>query len=139
MTTNTDLFQELARMIPYNPASKLEWVIRGDVSSDEVENDKSLIAVMHLLSQYEVVKGNFTMQLDCALSGQVIIGTATTSEIKKEVEVLFYSVMAWLKELHYTPVLDAIVIEGKHNGNLETGIEGLYYTFTIPFRLIVQY
>ena len=49
MTTNTDLLNELAKSIPYNPSSELEWIIRGELSSDEIDTDKSLIAVLHLI------------------------------------------------------------------------------------------
>lgn len=139
MTTNTDLLNALAAQIPYDPSASLAWIIRGELGSDEIETDKSLIAVLHLIGQNEVVQGNFTLALDCALSGQVIIGTATISEIKKEVEKLYNSVALWLKEFRYTEVLDSVVIEGKPSGNLESGVDGLYYTFTIPFTLIVQY
>lgn len=139
MTTNTDLLNTLAAQIPYDPSASLAWIIRGELGSDEVETDKSLIAVLHLIGQNEVVQGNFTLALDCALSGQVIIGTATISEIKKEVEKLYNSVALWLKEFRYTEVLEGVVIEGKPSGNLESGVDGLYYTFTIPFTLIVQY
>lgn len=139
MTTNTDLLNALAKQIPYDPSASLAWVIRGELGSDEIETDKSLIAVLHLIGQNEVVQGNFTLDLDCALSGQVIIGTATINEIKKEVEKLYNSVALWLKEFRYTEVLESVVIEGKPSGNLESGVDGLYYTFTIPFTLIVQY
>lgn len=139
MTTNTDLLNALAAQIPYDPSASLAWIIRGELGSDEIETDKSLIAVLHLIGQNEVVQGNFTLALDCALSGQVIIGTATISEIKKEVEKLYNSVALWLKEFRYTEVLESVVIEGKPSGNLESGVDGLYYTFTIPFTLIVQY
>lgn len=139
MTTNTDLLNALAEQIPYDPSASLGWIIRGELGSDEIETDKSLIAVLHLIGQNEVVQGNFTLALDCALSGQVIIGTATISEIKKEVEKLYNSVALWLNEFRYTEVLDSVVIEGKPSGNLESGVDGLYYTFTIPFTLIVQY
>lgn len=139
MTTNTDLLNALAAQIPYDPSASLAWIIRGELGSDEIETDKSLIAVLHLIGQNEVVQGNFTLALDCALSGQVIIGTATISEIKKEVEKLYNSVALWLKEFRYTEVLESVVIEGKPSGNLESGVDGLYYTFTIPFSLIVQY
>lgn len=139
MTTNTDLLNALAAQIPYDPSASLAWIIRGELGSDEIETDKSLIAVLHLIGQNEVVQGNFTLALDCALSGQIIIGTATISEIKKEVEKLYNSVALWLKEFRYTEVLESVVIEGKPSGNLESGVDGLYYTFTIPFTLIVQY
>lgn len=139
MTTNTDLLNALAAQIPYDPSASLAWIIRGELGSDEIETDKSLIAVLHLIGQNEVVQGNFTLALDCALSGQVIIGTATISEIKREVEKLYNSVALWLKEFRYTEVLESVVIEGKPSGNLESGVDGLYYTFTIPFTLIVQY
>ena len=139
MTTNTDLLNELAKSIPYNPSSELEWIIRGELSSDEIDTDKSLIAVVHLIGQNEVVQGNYTFSLDIALSGQVVIGTATITDIKREVEKLYNTVAEWLREYKYTEVLDTVVIEGKMSGNLESGTEGLYYTFTIPINLIVQY
>lgn len=139
MTTNTDLLNELAKSIPYNPSSELEWIIRGELSSDEIDTDKSLIAVLHLIGQNEVVQGNYTFSLDIALSGQVVIGTATITDIKREVEKLYNTVAEWLREYKYTEVLDTVVIEGKMSGNLESGTEGLYYTFTIPINLIVQY
>ena len=139
MTTNSELLNRLAEHIPYNPSASLEWIIRGELGSDEVETDKSLIAVLHLISQNEVVQGNFTMQMDLALSGQALIGTASISELRKEVEKLYNSVAVWLREFRYTEVLEAVVIEGKHNGNLESGTDGLYFTFTIPFTLIVQF
>lgn len=139
MTTNTDLLNELATQIPYDPSAELEWIIRGELGSDEVEHDKSLIAVLHLTGQNEVVQGNFTMSLDCSLSGQAIIGTATLSELKNEVEKLYNAVAVWLRDLHYKEVLEVVLIEGKLNGSLESGVDGLYYTFTIPITLIVQY
>lgn len=139
MTTNTDLLNELAKSIPYNPSSELEWIIRGELSSDEIDTDKSLIAVLHLIGQNEVVQGNYTFSLDIALSGQVVIGTASITDIKREVEKLYNTVAEWLKNYKYTEVLDSVVIDGNISGNLESGAEGLYYTFTIPIDLIVQY
>lgn len=138
MTTNTELLNELAAQIPYNPSADLEWIIRGELGNDEIETDKSLIAVLHLVGQNEVVQGNFTLALDLALSGQVLIGTATISDLRKEVEKLYNSVASWLRDFSYTGVLDAIVIEGKMSGNLESGVDGLYYTFSMPITLIVQ-
>ena len=139
MTTNTDLLNELAASIPYDPSAELQWIIRAELDSDEVETDKSLIAVLHLTGQSEVVEGNFTMSLDCSLSGQILIGTATISNLKREIEKLFNAVMVWLRTFRYTEILDAVVIEGRPSGNIESGVDGLYYTFSIPFNLIVQY
>lgn len=139
MTTNTELLNELAAQIPYNPSADLEWIIRGELGNDEIETDKSLIAVLHLVGQNEVVQGNFTLALDLALSGQVLIGTGTISDLRKEVEKLYNSVASWVRDFSYTAVLDAIVIEGKMSGNLESGVDGLYYTFSMPITLIVQY
>ena len=139
MTTNTELLNELAAQIPYDPSAELEWIIRGELATDEIETDKSLIAVLHLIGQSEVVQGNYTLALDVALSGQAIIGTASIYDLRKEVERLYNSVAVWLRGFRYSEVLDAVVIEGRPNGNLESGVDGLYYTFTIPFALIVQY
>jgi len=50
MTTNSELLNRLAEQIPYNPSASLEWIIRGELGSDEVETDKSLIAVLHLIA-----------------------------------------------------------------------------------------
>lgn len=139
MTTNTNLLNEICASIPYDPSANLEWKIRGELSSDDIETDNSLIAVLHLIGQNEVIQGNFTMSLDCAISGQVVIGTATISDIKNEVEKLYNTVAEWVKGYNYTEILDAVIIEARMNGNLECGIDGLYYTFTIPINLIVQY
>ena len=139
MTTNTESLNALAQQIPYDPSASLEWIIRGELVSDEVEHDKSLIAVLHTTAQSEVVEGNMTLRLDCSLTGQAIIGTAPLSALRLEVERLYNTVATWLRDFRYTEVLEAVVIEGKPNGNLETGVDGLYFTFSIPLTLIVQF
>lgn len=139
MTTNTELLNALAASIPYNPSAALQWIIRGELATDEVETDKSLIAVLHLTAQDEVVKGNYTYSLDCSLSGQALIGTATITELRAEIEKLFNTVVEWLKSFKYSEVLDAVVIDASISGNLESGTEGLYFTFTIPLNFIVQF
>lgn len=139
MTTNTELLNELAGQIVQDTTASLQWIIRGELATDEAETDKSLIAVMHTVSQDEVVAGNMTMRLQCALTGQAAIGTASINTLRADVEKLYNTVLVWLTTFKYTEVLDTVVIEGLPSGNIETATEGLYYTFTIPFQLVVQF
>lgn len=139
MTSITDLFIEVAKQITETqPQSTFTWDVRGEIPNVEIDENKHLIGVLHLNSQEEVIKGNRTMRLDAAITGQILIGEHNQETIKKEVEQLEHHVLSYLTQMRYTPILDAIIITASCDC-IETGADGVYLTFNLPLEIIAQF
>ena len=131
------LMKYIAAQLPTQGTS-LNWIIRGEAGTDEIDESKNLIAVVHTIKQEEIIYRNFTFKMDCALTGQILLNALTPEEIDNEVSQLFNSVANYVKGLKYTDCDGIIVMEGTC-GNVETTTDELYYTFAIPFTLFAQF
>ena len=139
MTSITDLFIEVAKQITETqPQSTFTWDVRGEIPNAEIDENKHLIGVLHLNSQEEIIKGNRTMRLDAAITGQVLIGEHEQQTIKNEVETLEQHVLTFLSQMKYTPILDAVLITASCDC-IETGADGVYLTFNLPVEIIAQF
>ena len=131
------LMKYVAGQLP-NQGIEMQWDIRGEIGTEEVDENKTLIAAVHCANQTEIVYRNFTYKLDCALTGQVLLNALTPEAIEQEVEAIWDSLATYIKSLRYTDCDGAIVMEGTC-GALMVETDNLYYTFTIPFTLFVQF
>lgn len=116
----------------------LNWIIRAEVDTDEIDENQNLIALMQCVNQSELIYDNGTYKLDCNLTGQILIGALTTEEIDAELHAVYQSLFDYIKLLNYSNCDGAIVMDATIR-NLELGVDNLYYTFTIPFTLYVQF
>lgn len=136
MNTNT-LMSHIANQLPKQGLS-MQWDIRGEIGSGEIDENKTLVAVCHVANQAEIVFGNFTYKLDCHLTGQILLNALEKEAIAAEADSLYDSLANYIKSLNYTDCDGAIVMEGTC-GALMVETDNLYYTFTIPFTLFVQF
>lgn len=136
MNTKT-LMKYIAEKLP-NQGINMQWTIRGEVGSDEIDENKNLIAVCHCANQTEIIYGNFTYKLDCALTGQILINALTDEAMNEEVEALWDSLCTYIKSLRYADCDGVIVMEGTC-GALNVEADELYHTFNIPFTLFAQF
>lgn len=127
----------IAEQIP-NQGINMRWDIRGEIGTEEIDENKTLIAVCHCANQTEIIYGNFTYKLDCALTGQILINAMEQSDIDNEVEALSDALATYIKSLKYADCDGAIVMEGTC-GALTTETDNLYFTFIIPFTLFAQF
>lgn len=131
------LMKYIASQLP-NKGTTLNWIIRGEAGTDEIDENKNLIAVVHCTKQEEIIFRNFTYKLDCALTGQILLNALTQEQIDTEVAGIYDTIADFVMSLKYTDCDGAIVMEGKC-GNVETATEELYYVFSIPFTLFAQF
>lgn len=116
----------------------LNWIIRAEVDSDEIDENQNLIALMQCENQSELIYDNGTYKLDCNLTGQVLISALSTQEIDAELHAIYQSLFNYLKSLNYSDCDGAIVMDATIR-NLDLGVDNLYYTFIIPFTLYAQF
>lgn len=115
-----------------------EWCFRGTLPNDEVDENKTLLAVLHCTSQDEVVKFNHTLRLDCNLTGTILIGEMTTGDVQDEVMKIFSAAQLYFKSLAMQPIEDAILLQAIAHG-VQTEIDGYYMSFTIPVEIYAQF
>ena len=127
---------ELSEQQPID--SNRDWDFRAEVPTDEIDENKTLIAVLHLTSQNEVVKFNHTLALDCSLTGQILIGEMTQAEVMDEVQEIWVAVQEYLLDVSMMPVEDAILLQAT-TGGVETGVDGYYINFSIPITFYAQF
>lgn len=139
MTTTTDFLIAIANeLTETQPESAFRWCIRGEIPNEEIDENKNLIAVLHLTAQDEVIPRNKTLRLSCSLTGQVLVGEYTVEAIKREIELLELHFNEYLLDAHFKEVEDAILIEANANG-VETSTENLYLNFSIPCEIVAQF
>lgn len=136
MTTKS-LMKYIAGQLP-SQGVEMQWDIRGEIGDQEVDENKTLIAVCHCANQSEIVYNNFTFRLDCALTGQILLNALSEEEIETEVNALYDSLALYIKSLKYTNCEGPIVMQGT-TGALSVDKDSLYYIFTIPFTLFTQF
>lgn len=136
MTTKT-LMKLIADLLP-NQGETLNWVIRGEIGDDDIDENKNMIAVVHCASQEEIIYNNFTFKLSCALTGQVLLNALTPEQIHDETTALYKALVSLIGSLKYTELGDSTVLEGTV-GVLETDTNELYWNFSVPFTLYVQF
>lgn len=138
MTTLTELLKEIATDWKENQTnSLLHWDVRSEIPNETPDENKNLLAVLHINGKSEVVKGNKTFEVDVALTGQILIGEYGNEKVLNEVKELELFVSSWCKEKHYTNILDAVMIEAMSETN-EVSIDGVYLSFNLPMTFIVQ-
>ena len=74
------LMKYIAAQLPTQGTS-LNWIIRGEAGTDEIDENKNLIAVVHTIKQEEIIYRNFTFKMDCSLTGQILLNALTPEEI----------------------------------------------------------
>lgn len=131
------LMEYIASQLPQH-GSEMNWIIRGEVGTEEVDENKNLIAVTNCIAQSEIIFANFTYKLDCQLVGQILLNALTGEQLDNEVSALYEALSNYVKSLHYTDCNGPIVLQGVCN-NIETSTDELYYNFTVPFTLYVQF
>lgn len=131
------LMKYIASQLPNN-GTALNWIIRGEAGTDEIDENKNLIAIVHCGKQEEIVYRNFTYKLECALTGQILLNTLTQEEMDNEVSALFDTIADYVMSLKYTDCGGVVVMEGRC-GNVETTTDELYYVFSVPFTLYAQF
>lgn len=131
------LMKYIAAQLPTQGVS-LNWIIRGEADSESVDENKNMIAVTHCINQEEIVYGNFSYKLQCALTGQILLNALTPEEVNDEVSTLFNALATYIKSLRYTDCDGAIVMDATC-GMLSTETDELYYSFSIPFTLFAQF
>ena len=138
MTTLTELLKEIAEDWTKNQTSSLfHWDVRHEIPNETADENKNLLAVLHVNGKSEVIKGNKTFEVDCSLTGQVLIAEYTNEQVLNEVKELELFVSNWCSEKHYTEILDAVLIEAMTETN-DVSIDGVYLTFNLPMTFIVQ-
>lgn len=136
MNTKT-LMKYIAGQLPQQGIN-MQWTIRGEIGSDEIDENKNLLAVCHCGNQTEIIYGNFTYKLDCSLTGQILINALTEEAMNEEVEALWDALCTYIKSLRYADCDGVIVMEGTC-GALNVEADELYHTFNIPFTLFAQF
>lgn len=136
MTTKS-LMKYVASQLPKQGIS-LNWDIRGEIGNENVDENKTLIAVCHCANQSEIIYNNFTFKLDCALTGQILLNALTTDKIEEEVNALYDAIATYTKNLKYTDCNGPVVMQGTC-GALSVDVDSLYYTFSVPFTLYTQF
>ena len=131
------LMKWVAEQLP-TQGINMQWDIRGEIGTEEVDENKTLIAVCHCIGQNELIHGNFTYRLNCALTGQILLNALTQEDIDNEVNALFQSMAVFVKGLKYTEADSAVIMQGTC-GNVETETDNLYFSFAVPFTLYTQF
>lgn len=135
MTTLNELLEALAKEIN----SRLtNWEVLAEIPENEILENKSMIAILHMTENVEVIKGNKTFQLDLSLTGQIMLKEHEKQFIVEQVKELEQTVASFCKELHYSELLDCVLIEGTSE-LIEYGTSDIYMNFTVPFEIIVQF
>lgn len=137
MNNTKSLMQYIASQLPTQGVI-MQWDIRGDVSNQDIVPDNTLIAVCHCDKQSEIIYGNYTQELTCTLTGQVMINALSISDIDTEVQALFDALSTLLKSYRYTEANGPLILDGVCS-NVDTTIDNLYYVFAIDFTLHVQF
>lgn len=138
MSNNSkSLMNYIASQLP-TQGVQMQWDIRGEVSNQEVVEDNTLIAVCHCDTQREMIYGNFTQELTCNLTGQVMLNALSINDLDTEVQSLFDSLAKLVKSFRYTEANGPLILDGICS-NVTTEIDNLYYTFNIEFTLHVQF
>lgn len=140
MTTITSLLKAIAAQLEeQQPSDALrKWMIRGEIPSEEVDENKTLIAVLHLNSQEEVVKFNYTFRLNCSLTGQILINEMGQSELIDEAHKIWVTLNEYLRTLQMKSIEDTIVLQAVAHG-VETSIDGYYVNFSVPIEIYAQF
>lgn len=137
--TTTDFINELAKYINDNqPESLFTWDIRGEIPEDEADDNKNLIAVLHMLTQQEIIKGNYTYKLELALTGSALIGEYAKIDIINEVAALGNYLIQEAQKLTYADIGGVIIIEASPQ-LVQTSADGVYINFNIPLEVICQF
>lgn len=135
MTTLNELLEELAKELN----SRLKnWEVLAEIPENEILENKNQIAILHMTENDEVIKGNKTFQLDLSLTGQIMLKEHEKQFIVEQVKELEQTVATFCKELHYSELLDCVLIEGTSE-LIEYGTSDIYMNFTVPFEIIVQF
>lgn len=138
MNMNTkSLMKYIAQQLPAQGIN-LSWDIRGEIGNEEIDENKTLIAVCHCLGSNEIVYRNFTYNMNCQLTGQILLNCLSGDKISEEVDALYNALANYIKSLHYTDCDGAIILEGTC-GALNVETDNLYYVFSIPFTLYTQF
>ena len=127
----------IANQLPTQGIS-MQWDIRGEIGTDEVDENKTLVAVCHVANQTEIIYGNFTYKLDCHLTGQILLNALEQEAISAETDALYNSLANYIKSLKYTDCDGAIIMDATC-GALMVETDNLYYNLSIPFTLYVQF
>ena len=140
MTTITKFLDVLAQLISAEqPADSIRnWNFRSVISHEEVDENKTMLAVLHSTGQQEVVKFNHTFRLDCHLTGTILIGEMSNMDIQDEVMKVFHATQSYFNGLSMVPIEDAILLQAVAHG-VESEIDGYYMSFTIPIEIYAQF
>jgi hypothetical protein len=114
------------------------WILRGEVTNEEIDENKNGIAVIHVNKQEEIVYHNHTYRLEGALTGQILLNSLTPDEIDQKVENITNALIIYIKALKYTEIDNCVLLEGI-SGNVATETDEIYFTFSIPFTVYAQF
>lgn len=135
MTTLNELLEELAKELN----SRLtNWEVLAEIPENEILENKNQIAILHMTANEELIKGNKTFRLDLSVTGQIMLKEHAKQFIVEQVKELEMTVATFCKELHYSELLDCVLIEANCS-LVEYGASDIYMNFSIPFELIVQF
>lgn len=135
MTTLNELLEALASELNNRLTN---WEVLAEIPENEILENKNQVAILHMTENDEVIKGNKTFRIDLSLTGQIMLKEHEKQFIVEQVKELEQTVATFCKELHYSEILDCVLIEATAS-LIEYGTSDIYMNFTIPFELIVQF
>lgn len=127
----------IAKQLPTQGVN-MQWDIRGEIGSGEIDENKTLVAVCHCANQSEIIYGNFTYKMECYLTGQILLNALDKDALNNEVEALYDALATYIKSINYSDCDGAIVMDATC-GALTVETNDIYYNFTIPFILFAQF
>ncbi len=139
MTNLNEALNQIAVDLKKNqPESTFHWDIRGEIPNEEIDENKNLIAILHLKTQDEIIPNNKTMRIFADLSGQILIREYSNETIKKEVAQIEEYIQGFISSLYFYEVQDALILEA-NSSMIETATDEIYLTFNLPLEFVIQF
>lgn len=139
MTNLNEALNQIAAELKKNqPESIFHWDIRGEIPNEQIDENKNLIAILHLKSQDEIIPNNKTMRIFADLSGQILIREYSNETIKKEVAQIEEYIHGFISTLNFYEVEDALILEA-NSSMIETATDEIYLTFNLPLEFVIQF
>lgn len=132
MITNNQLMQEVLSDFPIEEG----WVFRAEYTKEEIDETKNMLAVFHVVAQDEMLTGHKTYKMVCALTGQMMMSSMPLSDFHANVGEIYTRLATQMAGYDYT-VKEGCQIIHADCELAEVADDALYYTFDIPFTLIV--
>lgn len=132
MITNNQLMKEM--LTDFEPQEG--WDFRAEYTKDEVDETRNMLGVFHIVGQDEMLVGHKTYKFVCALTGQMMMSAMTLSDFHRNVGEIYDRLSAQMAGYNYT-IKEGCQIIHADCELAEVAEDGLYYTFDVPFTLIV--